>query len=81
VAEIWKQVIPVDDAAHEVPGRVVHAEPHGLNEVVVWFVHEVVATPVYYRVFGTGHVYPGNCWEHAATVLAGPFVWHVMRGV
>jgi hypothetical protein len=80
MAEIWKQVIPVDDANHEVPGWVVHAEPLGLSEVVVWFVHEV-DTPIYYRVFGTGQIYPGECWKHAATVLAGPFVWHVMRGV
>lgn len=30
-------------------------------------------------VVGTGHLYPQS-WEHQGSVIAGSFVWHLMKG-
>lgn len=66
---VYKFVVPVDDAAHSIPGDIVHVGRSPANEpddrIIVW--SEVVLTddgePSYadarlYRVYGTGQPLP-----------------------
>jgi len=81
---ILKWDIPVDDRDHPIgAGPVAHVGCQGGNAglVTVWTDETdapATAAPASARVYGTGQPLPDGD-EAAESVIAGPFVWHVLR--
>lgn len=84
---IWKYEVPVADLVSieaPMPAQLLHVEATDQGQTLLfWFIVTPGASrwTRTYRVIGTGHTAVGRLEveQHVATVLSGPFVWHVFE--
>lgn len=85
---IFRYEIDVQDRTRMPAGvrRILSAIQHrarsaGLGYLEVWAIHTPgFNLPVYLHVRGTGDPYTGTEGRFVATVIDGPFVWHLFEG-
>lgn len=80
---VWKFTIPVNDTHEvEIAGGLVrwlHASTISDRVIDLWAEVTPSDSKTRHRVYmrGTGHQMTGNEGAHIATVIDGPFVWHL----
>ena len=80
--KVLKYELPIDGTSHGMtPGKIVHVapNPHTQDSVLVWIEvrpQPAGQSPSELIVIGTGMSFNDE-WEHVASIVDEPFVWHI----